>query len=114
VADRDSTNVNKNRNLLSLFRRNLGNQRYMYSPTSDLLGIGKGNRNGVVHTTSRSKVDQGIANMLQGGPGAVGCGHGLWSGGSGEIAGPWTGVVDHVDQGQLATSNSNRTMKSFS
>jgi hypothetical protein len=29
------------------------------------------------------------------------------------MAGPRTGVVDHVDQGLLATSNGNRTMKSF-
>jgi hypothetical protein len=58
-------------------------------------------------------VDQGIAIMVQGGPGAGGGGHGLGAGGSGEMAGPRTGVVDHVDQGLLATSNGNRTMKSF-
>jgi hypothetical protein len=51
--------------------------------------------------------------MVQGGPGAGGGGHGLGAGGSGEMAGPRTGVVDHVDQGLLATSNGNRTMKSF-
>ena len=85
----------------------------MYSATSDLLGILKGNQNGIGRATSRSGVDQGIANMVQGGPGAGGCGHGLGAGGSGEMAGPRTRVVDHVDQGLLATSNDNRTMKSF-
>jgi len=78
----------------------------VYSATSDLLGIGKGNQNGVRCTTSRSRVDQG-------GPGAGGGSHGLGADGSGEMAGPWTGVVYHVDQGLLATSNGNRTTISF-
>jgi hypothetical protein len=85
----------------------------VYSATSDLLGIGKGNQNGIRRAKTRSRVDQGIAIMVQGGPGAGGGGHGLGAGGSGEMAGPRTGVVDHVDQGLLATSNGNRTMKSF-
>jgi hypothetical protein len=85
----------------------------VYSATSDLLRILKGNQNGVGRTTSRSRVDQGIANMVQGGPGAGGGGHGLDTRGPGEMAGPRTRVVYHVDQGLLATSNDNRTMKSF-
>ena len=51
--------------------------------------------------------------LVQGGPGAGGGGHGLDAGGSGEMAGPRTGVVDHVDQGLPATSNGNRTTISF-
>ena len=78
----------------------------MYSATSDLLGIGKGNQNGVRRATSRSRVDQG-------GPGAGGGGHGLSADGSGEMEGSWTGVVYHLDQGLLATSNGNRTTISF-
>ena len=78
----------------------------MYSATSYLLGIEKGNQNGVRCTTSRSRVDQG-------GPGAGGGGYMLCADGSGEMAGPWTGVVYHVDQGLLATSNGNRTTISF-
>jgi hypothetical protein len=58
-------------------------------------------------------VDQGIPMLVQGGPGAGGGGHGLDAGGSGEMAGPRTGVVDHVDQGLPATSNGNRTTISF-
>jgi hypothetical protein len=85
----------------------------VYSATSDLLGLGKGNQNGIRRATTRSRVDQGIAIMVQGGPGAGGGGHGLGTGGSGEMAGPRTGVVDHVDQGLLATYNGNRTMKSI-
>ena len=78
----------------------------MYSATSDLLGIGKANQNGVRCTTSRSRVDQG-------GPGAGGGGYALGADGSGEMAGPWTGVVYHVGQGLLATSNRNSTTISF-
>jgi hypothetical protein len=85
----------------------------VYSSTSDLLEIRKGNQHGVAHAMSRSRVDQGIANMVHGGPGAGSYGHGLCAVCSGEIAGPPTGVVYHVDQGPLATSNGNRTMKSF-
>jgi hypothetical protein len=85
----------------------------MFLSTSDLLEIRKRNQHGIACAMSRFRVDQGIANMVQGGPGEVEWGHGLRAVCSGEIAGPRTGVLYHVDQGQLATSNGNRTMKSF-
>jgi hypothetical protein len=69
----------------------------VYSATSDLLEISKGKQDGVARTRSRSRVDQGIANMVQGGAGAGGCGQGLRAVCSGEMAGPRTGVVYHVD-----------------
>jgi hypothetical protein len=78
----------------------------IYLATSDLLYIGKGYQNDFRSATSRTRVDQG-------GPGAGRGGHRLCTDGSGEMAGPRTGVVYHVDQGLLATSNGNRTTISF-
>jgi hypothetical protein len=85
----------------------------VYSATSDLLEIRKGNQHGVALAMSRSRVEQGIANMVQEGPGAGGYVYCLRALCPGEMAGPRTGVVYHVDQGLLARSNGNRTIKSF-
>jgi hypothetical protein len=78
----------------------------VYLTTSDLLCIGKGYQNDFRRATSRTRVDQG-------GLGAGRSHHRLCAHSSGEMAGPRTGVVYHVDQGLLATSNGNRTIISF-
>src|SRR3978361_45402 len=78
----------------------------IYLAISDLLSIGKGDQNYFSEATSTARVEQG-------GPGAGRGGHRLCTDGSGEMAGPRAGVVYHVEQGLLATSNGNRITISF-
>jgi hypothetical protein len=58
----------------------------MYLTTCDLIGIGKGNQNGIGHAMLRSQVDQEIAKIVQGVSGMGRGGHGLNACGTAEMA----------------------------